>query len=663
MLNRDALWKFISKTRLYKFYLKHNYKPYKHLYEEEHRKLQYLLEHFDLKDMKPARGYLRKRQRDIMDFAENVFQELDCLSIRPFLIGGCLVGWVRHGGFVPWDDDLDFGLLRSDWYKLLNYAEKNWTVLEYQGERENFRPWVDEITHKYAGQYILLVFAEHIQISRGTSCLDRKSIDFFSYDYYNENLQFEVHLNYIKNINNKLCKCKNSKERLDIVRDAIRDENAIVDESSNIYFGMDSSEPYSRMFNSSWIDYETIFPLKKIVYEGKSVSIPNKPEIFLKYYYPNFKELPNDFGKETHDYWKEYKTKNFVCVEFYLVDNMEIAHFLPFYEFFREKGIYAIFVAEPPEINASSSWFDYEKVIDTLTAYEIEFNTICNPNAEFAFTTQRADCLRKYKNKKINIVCGCGLIKGQFAYSLDALEGFDYKFVHGDFCKELCRRNLLSNEWEEYKDKIYLMGYPKYPTAYLTHKLEVEDIKKELGIKTDKRIISYLPTGGEHTCIEEFYEAIMELKEKYYIIIKPHHCTARIVEEKENLKMLTELADLLLPAEYDTKKILEVSELVICSAESDAALECSWLKMDIKAIYITKEFHIEDSCWQELNKVAKVVNVPQKLLTEVDNIMIEDPYIEWRKKFVNSVFGDSRDYLSLIYKTIFAKDMKQKMDI
>ena len=47
-------------------------------------------------------------------------QVCDENNLRYYLIGGTLIGVVRHKGFIPWDDDIDVGLPRPDYNKFLD---------------------------------------------------------------------------------------------------------------------------------------------------------------------------------------------------------------------------------------------------------------------------------------------------------------------------------------------------------------------------------------------------------------------------------------------------------------------------------------------------------------------------------------------------------------
>lgn len=60
---------------------------------------------------------LKELQMQILDYIDAFCRKND---IKYTISGGTLLGAVRHGGFIPWDDDVDIQMLRSEYDRFTN---------------------------------------------------------------------------------------------------------------------------------------------------------------------------------------------------------------------------------------------------------------------------------------------------------------------------------------------------------------------------------------------------------------------------------------------------------------------------------------------------------------------------------------------------------------
>ncbi|MBR5480451.1 MAG: LicD family protein [Bacteroidaceae bacterium] len=78
------------------------------------------------------------RMKEMLKVLDGICRKHD---IPYWIASGTLLGCMRHGGFIPWDDDLDVEMLRSDYKRLLRILPRElpeWMELQHRDTDPNY---------------------------------------------------------------------------------------------------------------------------------------------------------------------------------------------------------------------------------------------------------------------------------------------------------------------------------------------------------------------------------------------------------------------------------------------------------------------------------------------------------------------------------------------
>ena len=253
------------------------------------------LQTLDATNVQQASGELRNYQIRVLDLAKEVISVLETQSIRAILVGGTLLGAVRHKGFIPWDDDSDFDLLREDYEKLKDFVKNNYPYFE----RDTFKNYTEfymdlnNILKEYPNQIIFSMKTNGICAYRGTSLRDVVSLDFFPRDYINDNLTEKTYLDYI-NKRKKNKQFSTWQKYYEFINEAKHDKDIFLGQSSKTAKGW-GSYAINYLNRGVVIDVDKLFPLKKIQFEDTEFYTVADPDNYLKVMYgENYNSLPTN---------------------------------------------------------------------------------------------------------------------------------------------------------------------------------------------------------------------------------------------------------------------------------------------------------------------------------------------------------------------------------
>lgn len=253
-------------------------------------------------------NYIDEKFKDILlKILDRFIQICNEHNLKYTLLGGSVLGAIRHKGIIPWDDDIDVGMPRDDYEKLLSIADNVFGRKYKLVSAYNDKNYVYPFAKLFDNDTTLIEFKDFFY-------LGGIYIDIFPLDGIPQNANKRIHRIWkIRYAATNLILAKysfNYKKqyyfRYLIYKTIFRNFNnalKICDKYSQKY-------PYSKQYNianyfGAWkekeiSDYSWFNPLKEYTFEGRKVWGPNNYDAYLTKMYGDYMTPPPIEKRKSH---------------------------------------------------------------------------------------------------------------------------------------------------------------------------------------------------------------------------------------------------------------------------------------------------------------------------------------------------------------------------
>ena len=238
----------------------------------------------NIKNIPPATGSLRLIQRAnfrLLKIFDGICKEN---NIKYWLDFGTLLGATRHKGFIPWDDDIDVGMLREDYERFIELFENEFPdhpALDLVYSNNHKHKCFIKVKYKETENICIDIFP----YDKYCTCLDEKGKKEISRIITNiTKLKWYENLRYYRTNENM----RNFLKKMTF--DKILKNRPVKDKNPAIFMAID----FPHKWKNKVYDWETIFPLTNIQFEDCQFPAPANVDKVLSGIYGNYMRIPKD---------------------------------------------------------------------------------------------------------------------------------------------------------------------------------------------------------------------------------------------------------------------------------------------------------------------------------------------------------------------------------
>ena len=235
---------------------------------------------------------------ELLSFINKICQKHD---IKWWLDYGTLLGSIRHENFIPWDDDIDIGMMRKDYHKFIEIINDELEINFLSNHIDMGYRW-----REFGGNIVNSFLQFYIRDERISNDTILAGVDVFPYDFmknYEDNSFGELYNLSVRKFYQKLCggsefsKLYMGLDYISVIDDYYRELDLTYDEDSFIIPGVEGSFGYqnTNLYELMVLKYSEIFPIKESKFREYVFPVPNNSHSYLKKIYgEHYMEVPKN---------------------------------------------------------------------------------------------------------------------------------------------------------------------------------------------------------------------------------------------------------------------------------------------------------------------------------------------------------------------------------